>query len=56
MARRIGFLDIARVVEDVIVGWNNLSTPVDSLQEIQATDLDARRKAEEACQKIRLRV
>lgn len=54
LARRIGFLDIARVVEDVMVGWDNPSAPVTALQEVQAADLDARRRAEEACQARRL--
>jgi 1-deoxy-D-xylulose-5-phosphate reductoisomerase len=54
LARRIGFLDIARVVEDVMIGWEQPSTPVQSLQEIHATDLEARRRAEKACQSRRL--
>ena len=54
LARRIGFLDIARVVEDVMVGWDNPSASVNALQEVQAADLDARRRAEKACQARRL--
>jgi 1-deoxy-D-xylulose-5-phosphate reductoisomerase len=54
LARRIGFLDIARVVEDVMIGWEQPSTPVQSLQEVHATDLEARRRAEKACQSRRL--
>jgi 1-deoxy-D-xylulose-5-phosphate reductoisomerase len=54
LARRIGFLDIARVVEDVMMGWEQPSTPVQSLQEVHATDLEARCRAEKACQSRRL--
>jgi 1-deoxy-D-xylulose-5-phosphate reductoisomerase len=39
---RIGFLDIAGVVEDVMTGWERPSDPVNSLQEVQAADLEAR--------------
>ena len=49
LARRIGFLDIARVVEDVLLGWVGMGTPVETLQHVQATDLEARRRAEEYC-------
>ncbi|MCF8532130.1 MAG: 1-deoxy-D-xylulose-5-phosphate reductoisomerase [Reyranella sp.] len=51
LARRIGFLDIARVVEDVLLGWVGMGTPVEALQHVQATDLEARRRAEEYCRK-----
>jgi 1-deoxy-D-xylulose-5-phosphate reductoisomerase len=54
LARRIGFLDIARVVEDVLVGWPDVGRPVGALQEIQAADLEARARAETACEKRRL--
>jgi 1-deoxy-D-xylulose-5-phosphate reductoisomerase len=54
LARRIGFLDIARVVEDVMAGWPSLAAPVNSLQEVQAADLDARCRAEKVCQSKRL--
>jgi 1-deoxy-D-xylulose-5-phosphate reductoisomerase len=54
LARRIGFLDIARVVEDVMAGWDGPSAPVNSLQEVHAADLDARIRAEKACQRRRL--
>jgi 1-deoxy-D-xylulose-5-phosphate reductoisomerase len=50
LARRIGFLDIARIVEDVLTGWDQLAAPVESLQEVQAADLEARRRTEQACQ------
>jgi 1-deoxy-D-xylulose-5-phosphate reductoisomerase len=48
LARRIGFLDIARIVEDVMVAGGDLGAPVESLQEVQAADLEARRRADEA--------
>jgi 1-deoxy-D-xylulose-5-phosphate reductoisomerase len=48
LARRIGFLDIARVVEDVVSGTASISTPVESLQQVQAADREAREKAERA--------
>jgi 1-deoxy-D-xylulose-5-phosphate reductoisomerase len=51
LARRIGFLDIARIVEDVMDGWQALSAPVESLQQIHAADQEARERAERACQK-----
>ncbi len=51
LARRIGFLDIARIVEDVLVGWEGAITMLESLQHAQATDLEARRRAEEGCRK-----
>jgi 1-deoxy-D-xylulose-5-phosphate reductoisomerase len=50
LSGRIGFLDIARVVEDVMMGWEKPATPVNALQEVQAADLEARRRAEKACQ------
>jgi 1-deoxy-D-xylulose-5-phosphate reductoisomerase len=53
LAGRIGFLDIARVVEDVLSGWENSSAPVNALQEVHAADLEARRRAEKACDKRR---
>jgi len=49
LARRIGFLDIARTVEDVMAGWSNLSEAVTSLEQVQAADVEARRRAEEIC-------
>lgn len=49
LARRIRFLDIARIVEDVMAGWNGLSDAVDALQQVQAADLEARRMAEGIC-------
>jgi 1-deoxy-D-xylulose-5-phosphate reductoisomerase len=50
LARRIGFLDIARIVENVMVASGALGAPVESLQQVQAADLEARRKADEAVQ------
>ena len=50
LARRIGFLDIARVVEDVMDTSPSLSTPVVALQQVHAADLEARQRAEEAIQ------
>ncbi|CAN5770481.1 1-deoxy-D-xylulose-5-phosphate reductoisomerase [soil metagenome] len=50
----IGFLDIARVVEEVMTGWESPSTPVESLQQVHAADLEARRRAEIVCQRRRL--
>ena len=49
LARRIRFLDIARIVEDVMSGWNGLSDAVEGLQQVEATDLEARRLAEDIC-------
>ena len=49
LARRIRFLDIARIVEDVMAGWNGLSDAVDALQQVQSADLEARRVAEGFC-------
>jgi len=48
LARRIGFLDIARVVEDVLSASQSLAAPVEGLQQIHAVDGDARRMAENA--------
>ena len=48
LARRIGFLDIARVVENVMVASDDMAGPVDSLQQVQAADREARRRADEA--------
>jgi 1-deoxy-D-xylulose-5-phosphate reductoisomerase len=50
LAGRIGFLDIARVVEDVMMGWDGLAAPVEALQHVHSTDLEARRRAEQGCQ------
>lgn len=49
LARRIRFLDIARIVEDVMAGWKGLAEPVEGLQQVEAADLEARRLAEELC-------
>ena len=45
---RIGFLDIARVVEDVMMASGSMSDDVVGLQQLQAVDAEARRQAEEA--------
>ena len=50
LARRIGFLDIARVVEDVLMATPDLGTSVEALQQVQAADLEARQRAEKAIQ------
>ena len=51
LARRIGFLDIARIVEDVLAASGTLSGLVESVQQVQAADREARRRAEEAVQR-----
>jgi 1-deoxy-D-xylulose-5-phosphate reductoisomerase len=51
LARRIGFLDIARIVEDVLDGWQGAGAPVESLQHVQAADHEARLQAEEGCRR-----
>jgi len=48
LARKIGFLDIARTVEDVLVAGVGVAGPVESLQQVYAADQEARRLAEEA--------
>lgn len=48
LGRRIGFLDIARVVEDVLTISTTLAGPVESLQQVHAADREARQQAEEA--------
>ncbi|MBS0520573.1 MAG: 1-deoxy-D-xylulose-5-phosphate reductoisomerase [Proteobacteria bacterium] len=48
LARRIGFLDIARIVEDVMAASPASCGPVESLQQVHAADLEARRRAEDA--------
>ncbi|WP_421998493.1 1-deoxy-D-xylulose-5-phosphate reductoisomerase [Reyranella sp.] len=50
LERRIGFLDIARVVEDVMSRWSDLSAAVTSLDEVHAADQEARAKAEQSCE------
>ncbi len=50
LAGRIGFLDIARVVEDVMVATEGLGALVEGLQHVQAAELAARRRAEAAVQ------
>ena len=50
LARRIGFLDIARIVEDVLAATSALSELPMSLQEVHAADREARQKAEIAVQ------
>jgi 1-deoxy-D-xylulose-5-phosphate reductoisomerase len=49
LSRRIGFLDIAAIVEDVMARWGDLDAPVESLQDVQAADREARLRTEEAC-------
>jgi 1-deoxy-D-xylulose-5-phosphate reductoisomerase len=48
LARRIGFLDIARIVEDVLAANGTLVEPAASLQEVHSVEQEARRQAEEA--------
>ena len=48
LARRIGFLDIARVVEDVLTASGLSSERVESVQQVQAADREARGRAEKA--------
>ena len=48
LGRQIGFLDIARIVEDVLAVTAGLAGPVESLQEVHAADREARRRADEA--------
>jgi 1-deoxy-D-xylulose-5-phosphate reductoisomerase len=48
LARRIGFLDIARIVEDVLAAVGALPGPVTSLQQVHAAEHEARCRAEEA--------
>ena len=50
LAGRIGFLDIARVVEDVMMASSGLAEPVAGLQHVHAADLEARRMADGAVQ------
>jgi 1-deoxy-D-xylulose-5-phosphate reductoisomerase len=50
LARRIGFLDIARIVEEVMAEWVELSAPVESLEQVKATDREVRWRTEKACQ------
>ena len=50
LARRIGFLDIARVVEDVLAASSLSSERVESVQQVQAADREARSRAEKAVQ------
>ncbi|MBI2736459.1 MAG: 1-deoxy-D-xylulose-5-phosphate reductoisomerase [Rhodospirillales bacterium] len=50
LARRIGFLDIARVVEDVLTASSLSSERVESVQQVQAADREARGRAEKAVQ------
>ncbi len=56
LARRIGFLDIARTVEDVLSGWAEIARPAAGLEEIHAADVEARERAEAVCEKRRLSV
>ena len=56
LARRIGFLDIARIVEDVLAASGTLASRVESVQQVHAADREARRRAEEAVQSHSLTV
>ncbi len=49
LAGRIGFLDIARTVEDVMAETAEIASPIESLQHVHAADHEARRKAESRC-------
>ena len=49
LAKRIRFLDIARIVEDVLSACDRKSDAVESLQQVEAADIEARRKAGELC-------
>ncbi|UYN97923.1 MAG: 1-deoxy-D-xylulose-5-phosphate reductoisomerase [Enhydrobacter sp.] len=48
LARRIGFLDIARVVEDAMMSTDQLSAPLQSLRQVDAVDVEARATAEKS--------
>jgi 1-deoxy-D-xylulose-5-phosphate reductoisomerase len=48
LGRRIGFLDIARIVEDVLGAVGTMAGPVESLQQVHAAEQEARHRAEEA--------
>lgn len=48
LGRRIGFLDIARIVEHVLTVSAGMAGPVNSLQQVHAADREARVRAEEA--------
>jgi 1-deoxy-D-xylulose-5-phosphate reductoisomerase len=50
LARRTGFLGIARIVEDVLAASGTLAGRVESVQQVHAADREARRRAEEAVQ------
>ena len=56
LARRIGFLDIARTVEDVLGGWAGVGRPVEGLEDLHAADMEARARAEAICENRRLSV
>jgi 1-deoxy-D-xylulose-5-phosphate reductoisomerase len=49
LAKRIRFLDIARIVEDVMSACSGLPGAVESLQQVEAADLEARGKAGDLC-------
>ncbi len=48
LGRRIGFLDIARIVEDVLGAVGTMAGAVESLQQVHAAEHEARHRAEEA--------
>ena len=56
LARRIGFLDIARTVEDVLGGWAGVGRSVEGLEDLHAADVEARARAETICENRRLSV
>ena len=56
LARRIGFLDIARTVEDVLGGWAGVGRSVEGLEDLHAADVEARARAEMICENRRLSV
>jgi 1-deoxy-D-xylulose-5-phosphate reductoisomerase len=56
LARRIGFLDVARIVEDVLADIAASTEPVESLQQVHAADREARRQAGEVVQSYALTV
>jgi 1-deoxy-D-xylulose-5-phosphate reductoisomerase len=56
LARHIGFLDIARIVEDVLSASSGLAGPLESLQQVHAADREARTRAGEVVKTYALTV
>ena len=54
LGRRIGFLDIARIVEDVLGSAGTMAGPIESLQQVHAAEHEARRRAEETAKSYTL--